>query len=60
VHYPEERRGGYIAGEALNDARFEVNHHGVSEALSHERHALIVGRNVSALSKMGENLDVRS
>ncbi|MGB7846664.1 MAG: hypothetical protein WBL63_13695, partial [Candidatus Acidiferrum sp.] len=59
VHHPEESRRGNIAGKALNNAGFEVNHHGVSEALGHERHALVIGRDVSALSKMRENFDVR-
>jgi hypothetical protein len=59
VHHPEESRRRYIAGEALNGAGFEVNDHGVSEALCHERHALVVGRDISALSKMRENFDVR-
>ena len=58
VHHAEESRRGNITGEALNDAGFEVDHHGVAEALCHERHALVVGRDVSALSKMRENFDV--
>jgi methylmalonyl-CoA mutase cobalamin-binding subunit len=59
VHHPEESRRGNITREALNDTGFEVNHHGVSETLCHERHALVVGGDVSALSKMRENFDVR-
>jgi len=59
VHHSKESGGGNVAGETLNDAGFEVNHHGVAEALCHERHALVVGRDVSALSKVRENFDVR-
>ena len=58
VHHSQESRRRNIASEALNEAGFESITM-ASPKLLHERHALVVGRDISALSKMRENFDVR-
>jgi hypothetical protein len=58
VHHPQEGRAGDIAGQAADDARLQIDDKRVAEALVHEGHALIVGRDVGSLSEMSQNLDV--
>src|SRR5262249_12162474 len=59
VHDAQESRRRNVASKALNDARLEVDDHGISEAFGHERNALVVRRNVRALAEVSKDLDVR-
>ena len=59
MHHPQKGGARHIAGQALNDARLQVDHHGVAKTLGHECDTLVVGRNVRAFPEMGQNLDIR-
>jgi hypothetical protein len=58
VHHAEECGGGDVAGEAGDGTVFEVDEHGVAEALGHEGDALVVRGDVGALAEVRENFDV--
>jgi hypothetical protein len=59
MHDTQECGAGDIAGEASNDLRFQVNDEGISKTLIHEGDALVIGRDIGALSEMREDLDLR-
>src|SRR5690606_24465447 len=56
VHHPEKCRAGDTAREAPDDARLEVDHECVAEALGHEGNTLVVRREVGPLPKMRDHL----
>ena len=51
VHDTQERGGRHVAGETTDDARLEVDDHGVTETLGHKSYAAIVGRDGGALAE---------
>src|SRR3954469_10158356 len=53
MHNAEKNRARHIAGQAGNDARLQVNQHGIPKALRHKRHTLIIGRDIGSLPKVG-------
>jgi hypothetical protein len=59
MHHAEENGGGYIARQALDHARLEVDNHRIAKTLRHECNALVIWGDIGALAKMRENLDVR-
>jgi hypothetical protein len=59
MHHAQEDRAGHTAGQAANLPRLQIDHHGVAKTLHHERDPRIVRRNVRALAKVREHLDVR-
>ncbi len=59
VHDAQEGRARDGAGEAADRARLEVDHERVAEALRHEGHAPVVGREVGPLAEVGQHLHVR-
>lgn len=58
MHHAQKGRSRYIAGQATNNSGFEVNHERIPEALVHESHALVVGRDIGALPKMSQDFDL--
>jgi hypothetical protein len=58
VHDPQKRRGWHVAGQATDDARFEVDDHGIAKALRHESDVLVVRGDVRTLPEVGKNLNV--
>ncbi len=58
MHDAKKDSAGHIAGEAADDASLELEFEGVAEALVHEGNALIVGREVGALTEVSEDFDV--
>jgi hypothetical protein len=58
MHYPQKSGPGNVARQALNDARFQVNHHGVAKTFGHECDPLVVRRDVRAFPEMGQDLDI--
>src|SRR5207302_3499991 len=59
MHYSEEGSSRQIAGQALNNARIQVQHHGVTKTLCHERDTLVIRRYVRTFTEMGQNLNIR-
>jgi len=59
VHHAQECRPRHIARQALNDARLQVDDHRITKALGHERHTLVIRRNVRPLAEMGQHLNGR-
>ncbi len=55
VHDAQECGRGDAAGEAANGTRFQINDKGIAEAFVHESNRLIVGREVCALTEVGED-----
>ena len=58
VHHTEKGCGGHVAGQASDNARLQINHHGVAETLRHKRDALVIGRDVGALAKVREYFNI--
>ena len=58
MHNPEEGRPGYAAGDTADRASLHVDHKRVTKALVHERNALVIGRDVGPLAKVGQHLDI--
>ena len=54
----EEGGAGNITRQTLNDARLQVDDHGVAKTLSHEGDSLIVRGDVRTFAEMGQDLDV--
>jgi len=58
MHHAEENGGGYVARQALDHARLEVDDHRIAETFCHEGNALVVRGDIGALAEMRENLNV--
>ena len=58
MHDAEECRPRHAARDAADHASFQIDHKRITEALVHERNALIIGRDVRPLSKVRQYLDV--
>jgi hypothetical protein len=58
VHHPQERRTRHIARQAADLARLQVDDERIAEALRHERHALIIRRDVGTLAEVSQRFDV--